>query len=191
MGWIKIQGKSGQDRSGRPPKGSSMRGCGVERRLRRMQRFLVWQMAATPFLIACSAIKNRGSPFAHRSGLCRFAATPRSQSASVLQHAPHDAGTANRTLSPQVTEGCGTLPGLYPCGLVMALPLRGGCRRFAQRYLSGGAAMHPSGRCAASSPSRGAFGGCLNTGSAGKNQSSRRLRMKTKQPAAATTTSRA
>ena len=90
-----------------------------------------------------------------------------------------------------VTEGCGALPGLYPCELVMALPLRGGCRHFTQRYLSGGAAMHPSGRCAASSPSRGAFGGCLNTGSAGKDQSSRRLRRKTKQPAAATMTSRA
>ena len=77
-------------------KGSPVRGCGVERRLRRRKLFLIRQTAVTPFIIACSAIESIGPPFAHRSGLCRFAATPRSQNASMLQHAPHDAGTANR-----------------------------------------------------------------------------------------------
>ena len=77
-------------------KASPVRGCGVERRLRRRKLFLMRQTAVTPFIIACSAIESIGPPFAHRSGLCRFAATPRSQNASMLQHAPHDAGTANR-----------------------------------------------------------------------------------------------
>ena len=58
--------------------------------------FLIRQTAVTPFIIACSAIESIGPPFAHRSGLCRFAATQRSQNASVLQHTQRDAGTASR-----------------------------------------------------------------------------------------------
>ena len=77
-------------------KGSPVRGCGVERRLRRRKLFLIRQTAVTPFIIACSAIESIGPPFAQRSGLCRFAATQRSQNASVLQHTQRDAGTANR-----------------------------------------------------------------------------------------------
>ena len=77
-------------------KTSPVRGCGVERRLRRRKLFLIRQTAVTPFIIACSAIESIGPPFAHRSGLCRFAATQRSQNASVLQHTQRDAGTANR-----------------------------------------------------------------------------------------------
>ena len=77
-------------------KGSPVRGYGVERRLRRRKLFLMRQTAVTPFIIACSAIESIGPPFAHRSGLCRFAATQRSQDASVLQHTQRDAGTANR-----------------------------------------------------------------------------------------------
>ena len=77
-------------------KGSPARGCGVERRLRRRTLFLIRQTAVTPFIIACSAIESIGPPFAHRSGLCRFTATQRSQNASVLQHTQRDAGTANR-----------------------------------------------------------------------------------------------
>ena len=42
---------------------------------------------------------------------------PRSQNASVLQRAQHDAGTATRTLAPQATEGCiATSPDQYPNG---------------------------------------------------------------------------
>ena len=77
-------------------KGSPARGCGVERRLRRRTLFLIRQTAVTPFIIACSAIESIGPPFAHRSGLCRFTATQRSQNASVLQHTQRDAGTASR-----------------------------------------------------------------------------------------------
>ena len=44
-------------------KASPARGCGVERRLRRRQLFLVWQTAVTPFIIACSAIESIGPPY--------------------------------------------------------------------------------------------------------------------------------
>ena len=77
---------------------SPVRGYGAERRLRRRKLFLMRQTAVTPFVIACSAIESIGPPFAHRSGLYRFAVMQRSQSTSVLQHAPCDAGTANRTV---------------------------------------------------------------------------------------------
>ena len=64
------------------------------------------QTAVTPFIIACSAIESIGSPFAHRSGLCRFATTQRSQSTSALQRAPCDADTANRTVdAPEGADG--------------------------------------------------------------------------------------
>ena len=64
------------------------------------------QTAVTPFIIACSAIESIGPPFAHRSGLYRFAVMQRSQSTSVLQRAPCDAGTANRTVdAPQGADG--------------------------------------------------------------------------------------
>ena len=89
-----------------PPKASPARSCGVERRLRRRKLFLMQQTAVTPFIIACSAIESIGPPFAHRSGLCRFAATQRSQNASVLQRTQRDAGTANRTVdAPQGADG--------------------------------------------------------------------------------------
>ena len=85
---------------------SPVRGYGAERRLRRRKLFLVWQTAVTPFIIACSAIENIRPPFAHRSGLYRFAVMQRSQSTSVLQHAPRDAGTANRTVdAPSGADG--------------------------------------------------------------------------------------
>ena len=85
---------------------SPVRGYGAERRLRRRKLFLVWQTAVTPFIIACSAIESIGPPFAHRSGIYRFAVMQRSQSTSVLQHAPCDAGTANRTVdAPQGADG--------------------------------------------------------------------------------------
>ena len=88
------------------PKASPARGCGVERRLRRRKLFLMRQTAVTPFIIACSAIENIRPPFAHRSGLYRFAVMQRSQSTSVLQRAPCDAGTANRTVdAPQGADG--------------------------------------------------------------------------------------
>ena len=88
------------------PKASPARGCGVERRLRRRKLFLMRQTAVTPFIIACSAIENIRPPFAHRSGLCRFATTQRSQSTSALQRAPCDADTANRTVdAPQGADG--------------------------------------------------------------------------------------
>ena len=87
-------------------KASPVRGYGAERRLRRRKLFLVWQTAVTPFIIACSAIESIGPPFAHRSGLYRFAVMQRSQSTSVLQHAPCDAGTANRTVdAPSGADG--------------------------------------------------------------------------------------
>ena len=85
---------------------SPVRGYGAERRLRRRKLFLMRQTAVTPFIIACSAIESIGPPFAHRSGLYRFAVMQRSQSTSVLQHAPCDAGTANRTVdAPSGADG--------------------------------------------------------------------------------------
>ena len=85
---------------------SPVRGYGAERRLRRRKLFLVWQTAVTPFIIACSAIENIRPPFAHRSGLYRFAVMQRSQNASVLQRTRRDAGTANRTVdAPQGADG--------------------------------------------------------------------------------------
>ena len=87
-------------------KASPVRGYGAEHRLRRRKLFLVWQTTVTPFIIACSAIESIGPPFAHRSGLYRFAVMQRSQSTSVLQHAPCDAGTANRTVdAPSGADG--------------------------------------------------------------------------------------
>ena len=87
-------------------KASPARGCRVERRLRRRKLFLMRQTAVTPFIIACSAIESIGPPFAHRSGLCRFATTQRSQSTSAPQRAPCDADTANRTVdAPQGADG--------------------------------------------------------------------------------------
>ena len=108
IGWLGLILAAGVLLHRLPPKAFPARGCGVERRLRRRKLFLVWQTAVTPFIIACSAIENIRPPFAHRSGLCRFATTQRSQSTSVLQRAPCDAGTANRTVdAPQGADGGG------------------------------------------------------------------------------------
>ena len=49
-------------------------------------------------MIAFSAIKCRGSPFAVRFGRCRYAARRRSQRRRPAQGAPDDAGTATRTV---------------------------------------------------------------------------------------------
>ena len=66
-------------------------------------------------MIAFSAIKCRGLPFAVRFGRCRYAARQRSQRRRPAQGAPDDAGTATRTV-PAVRSGgqkgsCGAMRG--------------------------------------------------------------------------------
>ena len=105
-------------------KGSPVRGCGVERRLRRRKLFLIRQTAVTPFIIACSAIESIGPPFAHRSGLCRFAASRQRRGRRMqacfsmrrMMRVPQTGNVGASRLRGAAPCLANTLPGWLGCG---------------------------------------------------------------------------
>ena len=98
-----------------------------------------WRDAGSPYRGAFGGLPLAKPPLqgaAESSAACggesETEQVQRSQSTSVLQHAPCDAGTANRTVNaPQAAEGCGTMPRLYLHGAAVPAPSR---KPFGRRY---------------------------------------------------------